>query len=79
MKLVGAKFKIGGKDAGEVRLTPSGSISISVKNPLIKNELQKGVLGPKKQFITVDKGLEFVKAVIRQYSGAYVQAVGILE
>lgn len=79
MKLVGAKFKIGGKDAGEVRLTPSGSVSISVKNPLVKNELQKGVLGPKKQFITAEKGLEFIKAVIHQYSGAYVQAVGILE
>lgn len=79
MKLVGAQFKIGGQDAGEVRLTSSGSVSIKVKNPLIQRELEAGVLGPKKQFIKASAGLEFVKAVIKQYSGAYVQANGILE
>lgn len=79
MKLVGAKFKINGKDAGEVRLSPSGQASISVKNPLIQRELENGVLGPKKQFIKASEGLKFVQAVIRQYSGAYIQALGILE
>ena len=79
MNLVGAKFKIDGKDAGEVRLTPSGSAKISVKNSMIQRELESGVLGPKKQYVKSDKGLDFIKAVIWQYSGSYIQALGILE
>ena len=79
MKLVGAKFKIGGRDAGEVRLTSSGSVDIAVRNKMIQRELENGVLGPKKQFIKSNAGLKFIQAVIRQYSGAYVQAVGIIE
>lgn len=79
MKLVGAKFKIDGKDAGEVRLTSAGDVTISVRNPLIQRELENGVLGPKKQYIKSTEGLKFVQAVIHQYSGSYVQALGILE
>lgn len=79
MKLVGAKFKIDGQDAGEVRLDPSGSANISVRNQLIQRELESGVLGPKKQYIKANEGLKFIQAVIRQYSGAYVQAIGIVE
>jgi hypothetical protein len=79
MKLVGAKFKVGGKDAGEVRLEPSGEVTIRVKNALVQRELENGVLGPKKQFVKAAEGLKFIQAVIRQYSGAYVQAVGIIE
>jgi len=79
VELVGAKFKIDGQDAGEVRLTPSGSVSISVRNSLIQRELENGVLGRKKQFVKPSQGKEFIQAVIQQYSGAYIQALGILE
>lgn len=79
MKLVGAKFKIDGQDAGEVRLNSTGKVTISVRNRMIQKELENGVLGPKKQFIKATEGLKFVQAVIRQYSGSYIQAIGILE
>jgi hypothetical protein len=79
MKLVGAQFKVGGKDAGEVRLAPSGKVTIAVKNTLVQRELENGVLGPKKKLVKAAEGLKFIQAVIRQYSGAYVQAVGIIE
>lgn len=80
MKLVGAKFKINGKDAGDVRLSDSGSVVIQVTDPAIQMELkQNGVLGPGKKRLTTSDGLDFIKGVIRQYSGSYVQAVGILE
>jgi hypothetical protein len=46
---------------------------------MIQKELENGVLGPKKQFIKATEGLKFVQAVIRQYSGSYIQAIGILE
>lgn len=79
MKLVGAKFKIAGKEAGEVRLGADGSAMIAVRDPMIRMELTSGVLGPGKKRVTKESGLEFIQAVIRQYSGAYVQAIGIIE
>lgn len=62
---------------GSVVLLPSGEVSILVPSRTLHEELVSGVLGADKQSYTPADGVKFINAVIRQYSGSYIQAVPI--
>lgn len=74
--LTGAELKQNDQIIGRVMLRPTGRVSIETDRADLKASLKR-VLGRDKKFHTPAEGVEFVRAVVHQFSGSYLQAVAI--